>query len=94
MHYCISQARKVISDFGPAIALFVTIMIDLYIGDGVYTQKLHVPVAFSPTSPQKRGWFINPTGHAKSLPVYHMFSAIIPALFVSALIYLGTLIVR
>ena len=94
MHYCISQARKVISDFGAAIALFVTVMIDLYIGDGVYTQKLHVPVAFSLTSQQKRGWFINPTGHAKSLPVYHMFSAIIPALFVSTLIYLGTLIVR
>jgi len=68
------------------------VIADFLIGDDVYTQKLAVPATFSPTSPEKRGWFINPLGEEKPLPIAHMFSAAIPALVGAILIFLETLI--
>ncbi|XP_067929937.1 band 3 anion transport protein-like [Watersipora subatra] len=84
--------RRALGDFGVPIALFIMVLLDYLIGDDVYTQKLSVPSTFSPTSPEKRGWFINPMGAEKPLPVGHIFSAAIPALVGAILIFLETLI--
>lgn len=86
------QIRRALGDFGVPIALFTMVLADYLIGDDVYTQKLSVPSTFSPTSPEKRGWFINPMGEEKPLPIGHIFSAAIPALVGSILIFLEMLI--
>ena len=45
------------------------------------------------TDPSKRDWFISPVGTTeKPFPVGHIFSAIIPALLGSILIFMETLI--
>lgn len=77
-------------DFGVPISILIFCVVDYLIADR-YSQKLSVPEKFSTTRPD-RGWFINPLGAEKPLPIGHFFSAAIPALLGLILIYLETLI--
>ena len=52
-----------------------------------------MPDKFSVSDPTKRGWLVNPLGKTgKPLPVGHVFSAFIPALLGSILIFMESLI--
>ena len=55
-----------------------------------FTQKLSVPSGFSVTSPDKRGWVINPLGSEKAFPIWMMAASILPALLVFILIFMET----
>ncbi|KAG5851104.1 hypothetical protein ANANG_G00089490 [Anguilla anguilla] len=83
------RLRRVIGDFGVPIAIFIMVLIDYGIKD-TYTQKLSVPSGFSVTSPDKRGWVINPLGSEKAFPIWMMAASILPALLVFILIFMET----
>lgn len=53
-------------------------------------QKLSVPDGFNVTSPEKRGWVINPLGSDGQFPVWMMAASILPALLVFILIFMET----
>lgn len=53
-------------------------------------QKLSVPRGFSVTSPEKRGWFINPLGTEREFPIWMMFACCFPAMLVFILIFMET----
>lgn len=53
-------------------------------------QKLSVPRGFSVTSPDKRGWIINPLGSNGEFPIWMMFACCLPALLVFILIFMET----
>lgn len=57
-------------------------------------QKLTVPKGFSVTSPEKRGWIINPLGSKVKFPIWMMFGCCFPALLVFILIFMETQITR
>lgn len=86
------QIRRALGDFGVPISILILCVVDILIGDDVFTQKLSVPEKFSVTSPDLRGWIINPMGLDKKLPIGHIFSAAIPALLGVILIFMETLI--
>ena len=94
--YChvLLQARRLVSDFGIAIAMVCMVALDLAINDKVVTPKISIgnPIqqGFSPTRKYDRGWFINPGGMKKTLQVGWVFAAIIPALFVGILLFMET----
>uniref|UniRef100_A0AAQ6IDT3 Anion exchange protein n=1 Tax=Anabas testudineus TaxID=64144 RepID=A0AAQ6IDT3_ANATE len=50
--------------------------------------KLVVPKGLMVSNPAKRGWFINPFGLHKTLPVWVMFACCIPSVLVFILIFL------
>uniref|UniRef100_A0A8C5BZG3 Anion exchange protein n=1 Tax=Gadus morhua TaxID=8049 RepID=A0A8C5BZG3_GADMO len=81
--------RRIIGDFGVPIAILITVLLDYCVED-TYTQKLSVPSGFSVTSPDKRGWFINPLGVVKPFPIWMMFACALPALLVFILIFMET----
>ncbi|XP_038153833.1 anion exchange protein 2b isoform X2 [Cyprinodon tularosa] len=81
--------RRVIGDFGVPIAILVMVLVDYSIED-TYTQKLSVPKGFSVTSPDKRGWIINPLGSDGEFPIWMMFACCFPALLVFILIFMET----
>ncbi|KAG7269564.1 hypothetical protein CRUP_029833 [Coryphaenoides rupestris] len=81
--------RRIIGDFGVPIAILITVLLDYFVDD-TYTQKLSVPDGFSVTSPEKRGWFINPLGSQQPFPVWMMFACVLPALLVFILIFMET----
>ncbi|KAF3704422.1 Band 3 anion exchange protein Anion exchange protein 1 [Channa argus] len=81
------KVRRLLGDFGVPIAIFLMIVVDYNIED-TYTQKLVVPKGLMVSNPAKRGWFINPFGEHKPLPVWVMFACCIPALLVFILIFL------
>ncbi|CAL8313605.1 unnamed protein product [Merluccius merluccius] len=81
--------RRVIGDFGVPIAILITVLVD-YCVDDTFTQKLSVPKGFSVTSPDKRGWFINPLGSLQPFPIWMMFACVLPALLVFILIFMET----
>ncbi|XP_046707207.1 anion exchange protein 2a isoform X1 [Silurus meridionalis] len=81
--------RRVIGDFGVPIAIFIMVLVDYSIKD-TFTQKLSVPDGFSVTSPEKRGWLINPLGSDGQFPVWMMAASILPALLVFILIFMET----
>ncbi|KAJ8418698.1 hypothetical protein AAFF_G00001970 [Aldrovandia affinis] len=83
------RLRRVIGDFGVPIAIFIMVLIDYGI-KGTYTQKLSVPHGFSVTSPDKRGWVINPLGSDGKFPIWMMAASILPALLVFILIFMET----
>lgn len=88
-----AQARRALGDFGVPIAIIVMVTVDLLIED-VFTEKLFVPDGLEPTDSTKRGWFINPMGVEKKLPVWAMFAAVIPALLVFILVFMETMITK
>lgn len=55
-----------------------------------FVQKLSVPKGFSVTSPEKRGWIINPLGSNGQFPIWMMFACCLPALLVFILIFMET----
>ncbi|XP_055360575.1 solute carrier family 4 member 1b (Diego blood group) isoform X2 [Betta splendens] len=81
------KIRRLIGDFGVPIAIFLMIVVDYNIED-TYTQKLVVPKGLMVSNPAKRGWFINPFGEHKTLPVWVMFACCIPSVLVFILIFL------
>ncbi|XP_054876974.1 anion exchange protein 2b [Poeciliopsis prolifica] len=81
--------RRIIGDFGVPIAILIMVLMDYLIED-TYTQKLSVPSGFSVTSPNKRGWIINPLGSDGEFPVWMMFACCLPALLVFILIFMET----
>ncbi|XP_073687271.1 anion exchange protein 2-like [Garra rufa] len=83
------RLRRVIGDFGVPIAILIMVLVDYSIQD-TYSQKLSVPLGFSVTSPDKRGWIINPLGSDGQFPIWMMFASILPALLVFILIFMET----
>ncbi|XP_041824641.1 anion exchange protein 2b [Melanotaenia boesemani] len=83
------RLRRVIGDFGVPIAILIMVLVDYCIED-TYTQKLSVPRGFSVTSPDKRGWIINPLGSDGEFPIWMMFACCLPALLVFILIFMET----
>ncbi|KAL2097714.1 hypothetical protein ACEWY4_006921 [Coilia grayii] len=81
--------RRVIGDFGVPIAILIMVLVD-YGVDDTYTQKLSVPSGFSVTSPEKRGWVINPLGSDGQFPIWMMAASLLPALLVFILIFMET----
>ncbi|KAF4089653.1 hypothetical protein AMELA_G00069080 [Ameiurus melas] len=81
--------RRVIGDFGVPISIFIMVLVDYSIKD-TFTQKLSVPDGFNVTSPEKRGWVINPLGSDGQFPVWMMAASILPALLVFILIFMET----
>ncbi|XP_041045441.1 anion exchange protein 2-like [Carcharodon carcharias] len=85
------RIRRVIGDFGVPIAILIMVLVDYSIQE-TYTQKLSVPSGLSVTSPEKRGWFINPLGRNADFPIWMMFASLIPAILVFILIFMETMI--
>ncbi|XP_051879887.1 anion exchange protein 2-like isoform X2 [Pristis pectinata] len=85
------RVRRVIGDFGVPIAILIMVLVDYSIQE-TYTQKLSVPTGLSVTSPDKRGWFINPLGRGGDFPIWMMFASVIPAILVFILIFMETMI--
>ncbi|XP_069502104.1 anion exchange protein 2 isoform X2 [Ambystoma mexicanum] len=83
------RIRRVIGDFGVPIAILIMVLVDYGFTD-TYTQKLSVPSGFSVTSPDKRGWVINPLGEASSFPIWMMAASVLPAVLVFILIFMET----
>ncbi|KAM9304448.1 anion exchange protein 2 [Morus bassanus] len=83
------RIRRLIGDFGVPIAILVMVLVDYSIQD-TYTQKLSVPSGFSVTSPDKRGWVINPLGEKSDFPVWMMVASGLPAILVFILIFMET----
>uniref|UniRef100_A0A674BIV6 Anion exchange protein n=1 Tax=Salmo trutta TaxID=8032 RepID=A0A674BIV6_SALTR len=83
------KLRRIIGDFGVPIAILIMVLVDYSIRD-TYTQKLSVPSGFSVTSPEKRGWVINPLGMDTPFPIWMMFGSMLPALLVFILIFMET----
>ncbi|XP_062849946.1 anion exchange protein 2a [Trichomycterus rosablanca] len=81
--------RRVIGDFGVPIAIFIMVLVDTSIKD-TFSQKLSVPDGFNVTSPEKRGWVINPLGSDGQFPIWMMAASILPALLVFILIFMET----
>ncbi len=75
---------------GVPIAILIMCGLDVYVTD-TYTQKVKVPLGFQPSSPEERGWFINPFGNdEESFSFYVALVALVPALllFILVLIYI------
>ncbi|XP_032876102.1 anion exchange protein 2 isoform X3 [Amblyraja radiata] len=85
------RVRRVIGDFGVPIAILIMVLVDYSIQE-TFTQKLSVPTGLSVTSPEKRGWFINPLGKDGDFPIWMMFASVIPAILVFILIFMETMI--
>ena len=83
--YVFLQGRRTVSDFGMAISIFAMTLMDYSIKD-VYTKKMPELSKLQPTLNQERGWFIGPAG----IHVAWMFAAVIPAVFVSILLFMET----
>ncbi|XP_052080368.1 anion exchange protein 2-like isoform X2 [Mytilus californianus] len=82
------RARRALGDFGIVISIILMVLLDLSIGESVYTQKLQVPPTLEPTL--KRGWVVNPVGTKKRIEVYIIFASFIPAALIFMLLYLET----
>ncbi|XP_077349811.1 anion exchange protein 2 isoform X2 [Lithobates pipiens] len=83
------RGRRIIGDFGVPIAILIMVLMDFSITD-TYTQKLSVPSGFKVTSPDKRGWVMNPLGSVEPFPVWMMFASVLPAILVYILIFMET----
>ena len=68
-----------------AISIFAMTLLDYSIKD-VYTQKMPELSSLQPTLPKDRGWLVDPAG----IRVGWMFAAVIPAVFVSILLFMET----
>ena len=53
-----------------------------------------MPDGIQPTDAEKRGWFVNPLGNEKDLPIWAIFLAIIPAALVFILIFMEAQITK
>ncbi|XP_078083953.1 anion exchange protein 3-like [Mustelus asterias] len=83
------RVRRIIGDFGIPISILIMVFVDIIITD-TYTEKLNVPLEFSVTSPDKRGWFIHPLGKDQDFPTWMIFGSVIPAILLFILIFMET----
>lgn len=79
--------RRALGDFGVPIAIFLMVLLDYLISD-TYTDKLTMPKGLQPSNSEVRGWFINPFGVIKPLPIWCMIAAGPAALLLFILIFL------
>ena len=80
------QVRRALGDFGVPIAIAIMVGVDYTAGDGL-TEKLKVPDGLALTSPDKRGWLIDPfTG----LPGWAPFLAVVPGLLLFMVLFIET----
>ncbi|XP_071493352.1 band 3 anion transport protein-like [Diadema antillarum] len=84
-------SRRAFGDIGIAIAITVMVTVS-YVTKNVYLQKLSIGDGFVPTDPSQRGWFINPMGLSKSMPLIAIMGACVPAFLVFILLYMETLL--
>ncbi|XP_045585982.2 LOW QUALITY PROTEIN: band 3 anion transport protein-like [Procambarus clarkii] len=81
------SVRRALGDFGVPIAIILMVLLDFLIKD-TFTDKLTMPEGLQPSSPDIRGWIINPLGQVKPLPVWCMFAAAPAALLIFFLVFL------
>lgn len=81
------QVRRALGDFGVPISIVCMVLTDYFIQD-TYTEKLTMPPGIQPSNTEVRGWFINPFGVTKSLPVWCMFMAAPASLLLFFLVFL------
>ncbi|KAB7506472.1 Band 3 anion transport protein [Armadillidium nasatum] len=79
--------RRALGDFGVPIAIFLMVLLDYLMSD-TYTDKLTMPKGLQPSNAEVRGWFINPFGVTKPLPIWCMVAAGPAALLLFILIFL------
>lgn len=84
-----SKLRRLVSDFGIAIAVFLFQLFDFLL-NYEFTPKLDIPDGLTPTSPNKRDWFISIMGVEKQLSPLAIIFASVPALFVTILLFMET----
>ncbi|XP_045584417.1 LOW QUALITY PROTEIN: anion exchange protein 2 [Procambarus clarkii] len=81
------SARRALGDFGVPIAIVLMVALD-YVIKHTYTDKLTMPEGIQPSNPKIRGWFINPFGQEKPLPVWCMFAGAPASILVFFLVFL------
>ena len=86
-YFLTQTVRKICGDFAVPISIFLMVLLDYFIKD-VYTDKLDVPDGFQLTDPLKRSWVINPL--PVEMPIWLPFAAIVPALLLYFLLFMGT----
>ena len=86
-YFLTQTVRKICGDFAVPISIFLMVLLDYFIKD-VYTDKLDVPDGFQLTDPLKRSWVINPL--PTKMPIWLPFAAIVPALLLYFLLFMGT----
>ena len=86
-YFLTQTVRKICGDFAVPISIFLMVLLDYFIKD-VYTDKLDVPDGFQLTDPLKRSWVINPL--STKMPIWLPFAAIVPALLLYFLLFMGT----
>ena len=83
------QPRKALGDFGVPIAIVIMVVFDMLIEE-TYTEKLKVPEGLQVTSPEVRGWIINPFGQINPLEIWMPFAALLPAILLYLLLFVET----
>ncbi|KAK7074383.1 Anion exchange protein 3 [Halocaridina rubra] len=81
------SVRRALGDFGVPISIVLMVLLDYLIRD-TYTEKLTMPEGLTPSNPEVRGWFINPFGATKPLPVWCIFAAAPASLLLFCLVFL------
>lgn len=80
------RTRRALGDFGVPIAISTMVFLDVLITD-TYTGKVKVPDGFQPSSPEERGWLINPMGRDGDFSFYVALGAIVPAILLFILVH-------
>ncbi|KAK3861361.1 hypothetical protein Pcinc_018721 [Petrolisthes cinctipes] len=81
------SVRRALGDFGVPISIIVMVLLDFLIHD-TYTDKLVMPEGIRPSDPSVHGWFINPLGVTKPLPIWCIFMAAPASLLLFFLVFL------
>ena len=88
-HYLGRTVRRALGDFGVPIGIVIMVLIDFSIND-TYTEKLNVPDGLALTSPQSRGWIINPFDAPNAKAAWVPFMSIVPAILLFVLLFMET----
>ncbi|XP_059167054.1 anion exchange protein 3-like isoform X2 [Physella acuta] len=83
------SVRRALGDFGVLIALVCMVILS-FIMKATYVQKLDMTDPLEPTSPDKRGWFINPMGSDQPMPVWLIFGSALPGFLIFILLFMET----
>ncbi|ODN05154.1 Anion exchange protein 3 [Orchesella cincta] len=82
------KARRALGDFGVPIAILTMVFLD-YCENDTYTQKIKVPNGLEPSSPEDRGWLINPYGIKTAFDMKYALLAVVPAILLFILIFMS-----
>ncbi|CAG5134592.1 unnamed protein product, partial [Candidula unifasciata] len=82
------SVRRALGDFGVLISLLSMVLLSI-IMNKTYVQKLDITDSLTPTS-RKRGWFINPMGIEKTIPLWLTFAAALPGFLIFILLFMET----